>query len=45
MITNEEKKMRQKTPKIVGKCQMPIPLFDFSDQKFKFKFKFKLLQI
>jgi len=39
MITNE-KKMRQKTPKIVGKCQI-LPLFDFSDQNFKFK----LLQI
>jgi len=36
-----KKKMRQKTPKIVGKCQILLPLFDFSDQKFKFK----LLQI
>jgi len=34
MITNE-KIMRQKTPKIVGKCQILLPLFDFSDQKFK----------
>jgi hypothetical protein len=36
MITNEKKKMRQKTPKIVGKCQI-LPIFDFSDQNFKFK--------
>jgi len=38
-----KKKIRQKTPpKIVGKCQIPLPLFDFSDDQ---KFKFKLLQI
>jgi len=28
MITNEKKKMRQKTPKIVGKCQI-LPLLIF----------------
>lgn len=31
------KKMRQKTPKIVGKCQILNTTFDFSDQNFKFK--------
>ena len=29
------KKMRQKTPKIVGKCQILNTTFDFSDQNFK----------